>query len=94
MKLKLVPFFLFIVSIVTSQQTDYVDFKTAKVDIDFGDLLKKEVIGTVSYKFEILKDIDAIYMDAKAFEGNSLCIGRRAYRQSIQWKTAHRKIPF
>ncbi|MDD7887676.1 M1 family metallopeptidase [Flavivirga sp. 57AJ16] len=68
MKLKLLPFFLCIVSIVASQQMDYVDFKTAKADIAFGNLLEKEVLGTVSYEFEIIKDIDSIYIDAKAFE--------------------------
>ncbi|GAA3640460.1 M1 family metallopeptidase [Flavivirga jejuensis] len=68
MKLRLIIFFLLVVSIATSQQTEYVDFKTAKVAIAFGDLLKKEVIGTVLYEFEILKDTDSIYIDAKGFD--------------------------
>lgn len=51
-----------------SQQTAYVDFKTAKVDLVFGDLIKKEVSGQVSYEFEILKDTDSIYIDARNFE--------------------------
>ncbi|WP_111309480.1 M1 family metallopeptidase [Confluentibacter sediminis] len=53
--------------LMQAQQTDYVDFKTAKADIVFGDLNKKEVYGTISYEFEILKDIDSIYIDAAAF---------------------------
>ncbi|ALJ03833.1 aminopeptidase [Pseudalgibacter alginicilyticus] len=51
-----------------SQQSEYVDFKTAKADIAFGDLTKKEVFGTVLYEFEILKDTDSIFLDAENFK--------------------------
>jgi len=66
MKLALL-FLFFIGSYGFSQQTDYVDFKTAKAEIVFGDLKKKEVRGLISYEFEILKDADSIYIDAKGF---------------------------
>lgn len=67
MKLILNFFILFFCSLLQAQQTDYVDFKTAKADIVFGDLLKKEVSGVVSYEFDILKDIDSVYIDAINF---------------------------
>jgi aminopeptidase N len=60
-------FFLY-TSFVYSQQTDYVDFKTAKADIVFGDLIIKEVVGIISYEFEILADTDSIYLDAQNFQ--------------------------
>ncbi|GAA4947752.1 M1 family metallopeptidase [Algibacter agarivorans] len=47
-----------------SQQTDNVDFNTAKAHIVFGDLSKKEVTGTITYEFEILKAVDSVFIDA------------------------------
>ncbi|WP_298533870.1 M1 family metallopeptidase [uncultured Algibacter sp.] len=64
--------FLFIIcfgfNFLLAQQVDIVDFKSAKVNIFFNDLVKKQVIGTVVYEFEILKDADSIYLDAKNFQ--------------------------
>ncbi|WP_100615284.1 M1 family metallopeptidase [Confluentibacter citreus] len=60
-------FIIFFCFLIQAQQTEYVDFRTAKADIVFGDLLKKEVSGTVSYGFTILKDIDSVYIDAVDF---------------------------
>tara|TARA_R110002049_G_scaffold309289_2_gene520238 strand:- start:15726 stop:17669 length:1944 start_codon:yes stop_codon:yes gene_type:complete len=51
-----------------SQQAEYVDFETAKAEISFGDLTKKEVLGTALYEFEILKDVDSIFLDAGNFK--------------------------
>jgi aminopeptidase N len=68
MKFKQTLFFLFVTSFMFSQQTDYVDFKTAKANIFFGDLLKKEVKGTISYEFEILENTDSVFIDAKGFQ--------------------------
>jgi len=59
---------LFFTSYLQAQQTDYVDFKTAKATIFFGDLVKNEVGGTVSYEFKILKDTDSVFVDAKGFQ--------------------------
>jgi aminopeptidase N len=64
MKLISLYLFLFISILSYSQQVDFVDFKTAKANINFNDLIKKELVGTVSYEFEILKDIDSVYIDA------------------------------
>ncbi|GAA4898308.1 M1 family metallopeptidase [Flaviramulus aquimarinus] len=66
MKNLMLLLFLCISSFVFAQQTEYVDFKTAKADLKimpFG----KEIKGTVIYEFEILKDIDSIFIDANNF---------------------------
>jgi aminopeptidase N len=68
MKRYLVIFHLFISSFSFCQQTDYVDFISAKADINFGDLKQKEVSGIISYEFEILKSTDSIYLDANNFK--------------------------
>ncbi|MFD1613906.1 M1 family metallopeptidase [Gelatiniphilus marinus] len=65
MKYFLVSFFLTFFSF--SQQTKYVDFKTAKAEIIFSDLIKKEIEGLVTYEFKILKDVDSIFIDARNF---------------------------
>jgi aminopeptidase N len=63
----LIIILLLFTSGLQAQQTEYVDFKTAKADIVFGDLSKKEVGGTIVYEFEVLKSTDSIYMDAINF---------------------------
>ncbi|GAA4281829.1 M1 family metallopeptidase [Gaetbulibacter aestuarii] len=68
---KIIKLFIFFASIICySQQTDVVDFKTAKAVISF-DTIQKEVMGTVTYDFHILKDIDSIYLDAQNFKSVS-----------------------
>lgn len=56
-------FFLFFFGNVTAQQTDYVDFKllhaTLSVEPD-----SSTVYGQVKVKFEILKDVDSVFIDA------------------------------
>ncbi|WNH12138.1 M1 family metallopeptidase [Thalassobellus suaedae] len=68
MKFKQTLFFLFVTFLGFSQQTEYVDFKTAKADIVFGDLTQKEVSGIISYEFEVLKDVDSVFVDANNFD--------------------------
>ncbi|WP_158851239.1 M1 family metallopeptidase [Algibacter sp. L1A34] len=63
--------FIFIWNFSFGQQTEYVDFTTAKADILFGDLLKKEVEGKIVYQFEILKNTDSIFIDARNFKNIS-----------------------
>lgn len=46
-----------------SQQTSYVDFKIGKVHVTPNDQ-NKSITGTVIYDFEILENIDSIYIDA------------------------------
>src|SRR5690606_11189354 len=60
-------FIVFFCCLVQAQQTDVVDFKTAKAAIAFGDLREKQVSGTISYEFDILEDVDSVYIDAKDF---------------------------
>lgn len=50
-----------------SQQTEYVDFTKAKASIEFGDLIRKEVSGAILYEFNVLNDIDSIYIAAVDF---------------------------
>ena len=82
MKLKLVILFLFIIAFGFSQQTDYVDFKTAKANIKFGDLTKREVFGTISYEFEILKNTDSVFIDANGFQNIQYTLDR-VYSDSL-----------
>ncbi|GAA3606112.1 M1 family metallopeptidase [Flavivirga amylovorans] len=49
-----------------SQQTDYMDFKRANANISFDQNIE-QVSGYIEYTFDILKDIDSIYIDAKNF---------------------------
>ncbi len=60
-------YLLFVSCFGFSQQTDYVDFKTAKANIIFRDLVKNEIEGLITYEFEILKDVDSVFVDAKNF---------------------------
>ncbi len=60
--------FWFVCFLGGAQQTEYVDFKTAKGDIIFRDLVKKEIEGLITYEFEILKDVDSVFIDAKGFD--------------------------
>ena len=50
-----------------SQQTEYVDFKSAKADISFN-TQEKKVSGNITYTFDILKDVDSVFLDAKNFK--------------------------
>ena len=59
----IILFFLFLSSLGFAQQTEYVDFLKADVQLGFKpDSLK--VFGIVEYSFKILKDSDSIYIDA------------------------------
>ncbi|MEP1486903.1 MAG: M1 family metallopeptidase [Algibacter sp.] len=58
--------FLFSISIGVSQQVEFVDFKSGKADLSFKPN-GKEVGGHITYTFDILKDIDSVYIDAKNF---------------------------
>ncbi|MFV0564208.1 MAG: M1 family metallopeptidase [Flavobacteriaceae bacterium] len=55
---------LFCFQVVMAQQTDYVDFKTAKIDLGFKPDSTK-VFGFVRYDFKILKPADSIFIDAQ-----------------------------
>ncbi len=49
-----------------AQQTDYVDFKTAKAEVSLNPSVGL-VYGEINYTFEVLKSIDSIYFDTKDY---------------------------
>ncbi len=58
-------FFLFLASLSFAQQTTYVDFLDVKANLSIvpdSSLVR----GSASYKFEILKPVDSVFIDAKA----------------------------
>ncbi|MFT4611572.1 MAG: aminopeptidase N [Glaciecola sp.] len=57
-------FLLFFFGTINAQQTEYVDFKKASVDI-YIDSQRDEVRGVVKYTFDVLKDVDSIVIDVK-----------------------------
>jgi aminopeptidase N len=57
-------FLLFFFGTINAQQTEYVDFKKASVDI-YIDSQRNEVRGVVKYTFDVLKDVDSIVIDVK-----------------------------
>ncbi len=74
--MKNIVFFVFfcVVSTGVSQQTEYVDFKTAKANIVFGDLKENEVKGFVTYSFNVLKDVDSIFIDGKHMKFSNVAL--------------------
>ena len=58
-------FFFFTINVFT-QQITYVDFKTADVWVTI-DASTKVVSGKVIYSYQVLKDVDSIYIDAVNF---------------------------
>ncbi|QFZ55694.1 M1 family metallopeptidase [Oceanihabitans sp. IOP_32] len=50
-----------------SQQTEFVDFKTAKAEI-YLNPSQKEVSGTIYYTVKIIKDVDSVFIDANNFK--------------------------
>lgn len=59
--------FLFISSFVFAQQTQFVDFKSVSGQLKLN-TIEKSVSGIVDYRFEVLKPIDTIKIDAKNME--------------------------
>lgn len=59
--------FLFITSFVFAKQTQFVDFKSASGQLKIN-AVEKSVSGAVDYRFEVLKPIDTIKIDAKNME--------------------------
>lgn len=66
------------VNIVFAQQTEYVDFKTAKASINLSSEVK-QVEGSITYTFEILKDVDSIYLDAQNFKHIEGLLDKKIY---------------
>lgn len=66
-----------------SQQTEFVDFKTAKIDVVLRPTLK-EIGIDVQYKFEILQDTDSIYFDMRTLDTY------KVYQQSFEGENVYR----
>lgn len=94
MKRFLIILSLFLVVKTSAQQSEYVDFKTAKAHIVFGDLSKQEVGGTISYEFKILKNIDSIYIDANSFQEISYVFDGKEMGKLYAGKHLVIKYPF
>ncbi|WP_458626147.1 M1 family metallopeptidase [Winogradskyella sp. PC D3.3] len=69
MKKIVVVLCIFIFNLSLAQQTDYLDFKKAKVSLDAFDENLKKVIGKVDYVFDVLKPVDSIFLDSKNIHG-------------------------
>lgn len=94
MKRFLIILSLFLVVKISAQQSEYVDFKTAKAHIVFGDLNKQEVGGTISYQFDVLKNIDSIYIDANGFQEISYVLDGKEMGKLYDGKRLVIKHPF
>ena len=56
-----------------SQQTNFVDFKTAKVNIAIHPKVK-EVTGQITYSFDVLKPVDSLFIDAQNMAFNKVVL--------------------
>jgi aminopeptidase N len=68
--------FLFITSFVFAQQTQFVDFKSVNGQLKLN-AIEKSVSGSVDYRFEVLKLIDTIKIDAKNMEFSNVKIDNK-----------------
>ena len=84
----------FTVAFLEAQQTEYVNFKTAKADILISDLSNKEVLGTMSYMFEILKSTDSIFIDAINMTFRSVSLDNKTIPYSNDGKKLWLKYSF
>ncbi|TAI49826.1 M1 family peptidase [Flagellimonas allohymeniacidonis] len=73
--MRLSPIFLvFLTShLVFSQIQDNVDFIHGDISI-FVDAESKKIVGTVEYHFQVLKDVDSIFLDAKNMNFNKVLL--------------------
>ena len=68
--------FLFITSFVFAQQTQFVDFKSVNGQLKLN-ATEKSVSGIVDYRFEVLKPIDTIKIDAKNMEFSNVQLNNK-----------------
>ncbi len=67
-------FFIFFSAISFAQQAEYVDFIKAKIDILKIHPEGKEIGGEFTFTFNILKDIDSIYLNERGFNHSSFML--------------------
>lgn len=68
-------FFFLLCQFSIGQQTEYVEFKHAKAYIRIHPEAK-ELAGEIHYEFEILKNVDSVYLDAKNFQHVSVLLDK------------------
>lgn len=73
MKLRPILFFLVLTQLLDAQIQDRVDFVHAEVYIEPVPK-KKEIKGTVKYQFQVLKNIDSIFLDAQNMDFSSVLV--------------------
>ena len=78
--MKYIFFFLIVFLCLNSQaqQTEYVDFKTAKVDVLINPE-EKYISGKVVYKFDVLKPIDSIFIDSRNLSYKTLSLNDKEF---------------
>ncbi|WP_243414910.1 M1 family metallopeptidase [Flagellimonas aquimarina] len=93
--MKLCPIFLFFLfgQLVLCQIQDKVDFIKAEVQIE-PIPKEKQVNGTVRYEFQVLKDVDSIFLDAVNTEFSSVLLDLKKVKFSNDGKTisVHKKF--
>ncbi len=68
--------FLLINTLLFAQQTEFVDFKKAKADIVIYPTESK-IAGTIEYKFDILKDLDSIFINSRSLNCSSILLNKK-----------------
>ncbi len=72
-------FFFFFTSIIIAQQTKSVDFKTLQASLEINPI-KRNVVGTVTYNFEVKTKIDTIRIDAQKMTFTEVKINNQSVR--------------
>lgn len=85
MKYYLLLFICLLGGFVEAQQTDIVDFKHCNADLAFK-FDSKEVIGKVTYTFDILKPTDSIFIDAQSMTVKGALLNNKNFTLSNDGK--------
>jgi len=80
--------FLFFTVLSVAQQSAYVDFKRAKVDLDKFNIDEKWVGGKAVYAFDVLKTVDSIYLDSKNIYGYIVYLNN----EEVKYYTKNKKL--
>ncbi|MCR8668166.1 M1 family metallopeptidase [Aestuariibaculum sp. M13] len=87
MKFYLLALIFFITGFLCAQQADYVDFKSAAVWVTFQPEAKT-VLGEVTYKLDILKSRDSIFLDAINMEFSLVSLNGK----SVDFRSDSKKL--
>ncbi|MRH99603.1 M1 family peptidase [Kriegella sp. EG-1] len=64
MKRIFILFYLVLSNFLVAQEQDKIDFIKATINVE-PKPIKKQIVGSVLYEFNVLKDIDSVFLDAK-----------------------------